>query len=130
MHHDYYTSLEKIIRDFIELRDISIQYEKRRNDLEKEYNKLLISQSGEDKNFTLDQADKIYSVYCEMLLYQERAKTAAESFIEVEQKLREVGNVLYDGTIHADINFPAVNGHEAHTRTVRVTYKNEQVQVH
>ena len=120
----------KTIRDYIELREMSRLYDKKRKDLEKEYNKLLTNYNGESKNYNLDQADKIYTTYCEMISYGEKSKTASESFNEAELKLKEIGQILYEATIHAEISMPAINGTEAHTRAVMVTYNNGEVVVH
>ena len=121
--------VEKIIRDYIELREMSRLYVKKKNDLEKEYNKLLADHNGEAKNYNLVQADKIYTVYCEMIACEEQARIAADSFTEAENKLNEIGRILYDATIHAEITVPAINGTAAHTRSVQVAYINGQVQI-
>jgi hypothetical protein len=123
------SEIEKTIKDYIELREMSRLYAKKRNDLEKEYNKLLTDHNGEAKNYNLDQADKIYKVYCEMISCGEQSKIAGDSFYEAENKLKEIGRILYEATIHADISLPAINGAEPHTRSVMVTYNNGQVHI-
>jgi hypothetical protein len=122
------SEIEKTIKDYIELQEMSRIYAKKRNDLEKEYNKLLTAHNGEAKNYNLDQADKIYKVYCEMISLDEQSKIASDSFTEAENKLKEIGRILYDATIHAQIPLQ-VNGSEPHTRSVMVSYNNGQVYI-
>jgi len=121
--------IEKAITDYMELQEMSRHYAKKRNDLEKEYNKLLTNFNGEEKNYNLEQADKIYNTYCEMLICEDQAKIADESFTEAESKLKEIGRVLYEATIHAQISLPAINGTPARTKAVMVSYNNGQVYI-
>ena len=121
--------VEKIIRDYLELKEMSRAYEKKRYDLEKEYNKLLTGYHGVAKNYTLAQADKIYNTWCEMNAYEEKAKIADDSFREAENKLKHVGKILYESAIHAEISFPAGNGTGTQTRSVTVTFNEGQVDV-
>jgi hypothetical protein len=123
------SEIEKIIKDYIELQEMSRHYSKKRSDLEKEYNKLLTNSNGEEKNYNLEQADKIYRTYCEMLACEEQSKVANDSFIEAEDKLKEIGRILYDATIHAEISLPAINGTPARTKSVMVSYNNGQVYI-
>jgi len=123
------SEIEKTIKDYLELQEISRLYARKRNDLEKEYNKLLTICDGEEKNYNLGQADEIYKVYCEMISCEEQSKIANDSFNEAENKLKEIGRILYEATIHANICLPAINGTEARTRTVMVTYNNGQVYI-
>ena len=46
---DSNSEIEKTIKDYIELREMSRLYAKKRNDLEKEYNKLLTNYNGEER---------------------------------------------------------------------------------
>src|SRR5215212_9014554 len=123
------SNIEKTIQDYLELREISRLYGKKRNDLEKEYNKLLTTYNGEEKNYSLDQADKIYKVYCEMVSCEEKLKIAGDSFNEAESKLKEIGRILFEATIHAEISLPAINGTGPHTKSVMVTYNNGEVYI-
>jgi len=123
------SGIEKTIKDYIELQEMSRLYAKKRLDLEKEYNKLLTDHNGEAKNYNLEQADKIYKVYCEMISCGERSKIASDSFQEAENKLKEIGQILYEATIHAEISVPAINGTEPRTRSVMVSYSNGGVHV-
>ena len=124
------SEIGKIITDYIELTEMSRIYAKKRNDLEKEYNRLLTEYSGEAKNYSLEQADRIYKVYSEMRSYEAKSKIATESVYQAEGKLKEIGQILYESTIHAEISLPAMNGTAAHTRSVRITYNNGQVNIH
>ena len=124
------SEIGKIITDYIELNEMSRVYGKKRNDLEKEYNRLLTEYNGEAKNYSLEQAEKIYKVYTEMRSYEEKSKIAAESVYQAENKLQEIGKILYESTIHAEIDLPAINGTPAHTKSVMVTFNNEQVIIH
>jgi hypothetical protein len=126
---DSNSEIEKTIKDYIELQEISRLYGKKRNDLEKEYNKLLTIYNGEGKNYSLDQADKIYKVYCEMITCDEQLKIASDSFNEAENKLKEIGRVLFEATIHADISLSAINGTGPHIRSVKVSYDNGGVNI-
>ena len=126
---DSNSEIEKTIKDYIELQEISRHYGKKRNDLEKEYNKLLTIYNGEGKNYSLDQADKIYNVYCEMVTCEEQLKIASDSFNEAENKLKEIGRILYEATIHAEISLPAINGTAPHIRSVKVSYDNGGVHI-
>jgi hypothetical protein len=123
------SEIEKIIKDYIELQEMSRLYSKKRSDLEKEYNKLLTNANGEEKNYSLEQADKIYQTYCDMLACEQQSKIANDSFIEAENKLREIGRILYEATIHAEISLPAINGTPARTKAVMVSYNNGQVYI-
>jgi len=123
------SEIEKTIKDYIELQEISRLYAKKRNDLEKEYNKLLTIHNGEGKNYSLDQADKIYKVYCEMISCEKQLKIASDSFSEAENKLKEIGRILYEATIHAEISLPAINGNAPNTRSVMVSYDNGEVYI-
>lgn len=123
------SGIEKTIKDYIELQEMFRLYAKKRLDLEKEYNKLLTDHNGEAKNYNLEQADKIYRVYCEMISCEKQSKIASDSFQEAENKLKEIGRILYEATIHAEISLPAINGTETHTRSVMVSYNNGGVLV-
>ncbi len=123
------SEIGKIIKDYIELREMSRLYAKKKNDLEKEYNKLLANYNGEEKNYSLEQADRIYNVYSEIISCKEQIKISGESFIEAENQLKEIGRILYEATIHADISLPAINGTASHIKSVMVTYSNGEVNI-
>src|SRR5690242_7985799 len=118
MQENNHSTISKIIIDYIELTEMSRVYGRKEIGLEKEYNKLLTEYNGEAKNYTLEQADKIYSVYNEMLDYKERSKIATESLCQAEEKLKEIGLILYGSAIHAQINMPAINGSPAQIKSV------------
>lgn len=118
-----------IISDYLESRQNYLSFHKKRNDAEKEYNKLLVTSGGQDKNFTLDQAEKIYAVYREMLTNDEYSKAAEEKFQESERKLKELGQILFYATITADIIVPSVNGNGAGAKQVTVTFPNGEALV-
>jgi hypothetical protein len=123
------SEIGKIIKDYIELRDMSRLYTKKKSDLEKEYNKLLANYNGEEKTYTLEQADKIYTIYSEIICCKEQIKIASESFTEAENKLKEIGRILYEATIHADISLPGINGMASPAKSVLVTYRNGEVDI-
>ena len=129
MQENDHSTISKIITDFIELTEMSRVYGRKQIDLEKEYNKLLTEYSGEAKNYSLEQADKIYKVYKEMLDYEEKSKLATESVCQAEEKLKEIGQILYESTIHAQINLPAINGSPAQIKSVTVKFENGQVSI-
>ena len=119
----------KIIQDYLEYRQKSLYYHKKKTDAEKEYNKLLVTFGGEIKKFTLEQADKIYKAYCEMLTNEVQSKTAEEKFSEADEKLKELGRILFHATITADISMPPVNGEAWNTKQVTVTFPNGEALV-
>jgi len=104
-------------------------YHKKKSDAEKEYNKLLVNSGGEDKNFTLGEAEMIYKAYVEMLVNEEQSKNAQTLFVEAEEKLKEIGRILFQASITAEISLPPVNGSPCHTKQVTVTYPNGEVLV-
>lgn len=123
------SDVEKTIKDYIVLQEMFRLYAKKRNDLEKEYNKLLTNYNDGEKNYSLEQADQIYKVYCDMLSCEEQSKIADENFNEAENELKKIGGVLYEGSIHAEISLPAINGTPARTKSVVVTFNNGGVTV-
>ena len=129
MQENNHSTISRIITDYMELTEMSRIYGRKQKDLEKEYNKLLTEYNGEAKNYSLEQADKIYKVYNEMLDYKEKTKTATESVCQAEEKLKEIGQILYESTIHAQITLPAMNGTPAQTRSVTVRFDNGQVSI-
>lgn len=129
MQENNRSTISKIITDYMVLTEMSRLYGRKEIDLEKEYNKLLTEYNGETKNYSLEQADKIYHVYNEMLDYKEKSKIATESLCQAEEKLKEIGQILYEPVIHAEINLPAINGSPAQTRSVTVRFENGQVSI-
>jgi|GEM_PF-1172408 len=123
------SEIGKIIKDYIELRDMLRLYTKNKNNLEKEYNKLLANFNGEEKTYTLEQADRIYIIYSEIICCKEQIRIASESFNEAEDKLKEIGRILYEATIHADISLPDINGMASPVKSVLVTYRNGEVDI-
>lgn len=121
------STIESLIRDYIEQKEKSMFYGKKRLDAEKEYNRLLTNYDGEAKHYSLEQADKIYKAYLEMIANGEESSQASARFEEAAEKLREVGQILFEATINAQIVMKPVNGDAAATRSVRVTYNNGQV---
>ncbi|TMI97813.1 MAG: hypothetical protein E6H06_00840 [Bacteroidetes bacterium] len=123
------SEVEKTIKDYIVLQEMFRLYAKKRNDLEKEYNKLLANYNEGENNYSLDQADKIYNVYREMISCEEQSKIANDNFGEAENELKKIGQILYEATIHAEISLPAINGTAAHTRSVTISFSNGGVTV-
>jgi len=123
------SEVEKTIKDYIVLQEMFRLYSKKRNDLEKEYNKLLANYNEGENNYSLDQADKIYDVYREMISCEEQSKIANDNFGEAENELKKIGQILYEATIHAEISLPAINGTAAHTRSVTISFSNGGVTV-
>lgn len=123
------SEVEKTIKDYIVLQEMFRLYSKKRNDLEKEYNKLLTNYNDGEKNYSLDQANQIYSVYCDMISFEEQSKIANDNFNEAENELKKIGEILYEATIHAEISLPAINGTPARTKSVVVTFNNGGVTV-
>lgn len=123
------SEVEKTITDYIVLQEMFRLYAKKRNDLEKEYNKLLTNYNDGEKNYSLEQANQIYKIYREMISCEEQSKIANDNFNEVENELKKIGGVLYEASIHAEISLPAINGTPARTKSVVVVFNNGGVTV-
>jgi hypothetical protein len=123
------SDVQKTIQDYIVLQEMFKLYAKKRNDLEKEYNRLLANYNDGEKNYTLDQANKIYGIYREMVNCEEQSKIANDNFVEAENELKRIGEILYEASIQAQISLPAINGTAAHTKSVVVTFSNGGVTV-
>jgi hypothetical protein len=123
------SEVEKIIVNFIDQKQRSLYHHKKKNDAEKEYNKLLAISGGAEKIFSLDQADKIYRAYQDILLNDEQSKLAENSFNESYEKLKELGQILFYASITADITIPPVNGGLSTAKQITVTFPNGEVVV-
>ena len=123
------SEVEKIIRDYIELRQKSNYCHKKKTDAEKEYNKLLVTFGGETKNFSLEEANKIYNAYREMQVNEEHLKIAECKFNEADEKLTELGHILFHATITGEITVLPVNGETVITKQVSVSFPNGQALV-
>jgi hypothetical protein len=121
------SAVEKLIIDYVEQQQKSLYHHKKKTDAEKEYNKLLTISGGEEKKFSLDEADKIYKAYQEILINEEQSKLAEEKFSDSYEKLRELGRVLFYASITADIIVPPVNGGLPIQKKVTVTFPNGEV---
>jgi hypothetical protein len=119
----------KLITDYIVLTEMSRHYGKKQVDLEKEYNRLLNHYNGEVKNYSLGQADKIYLTYTDMKSYADKSRVASENLIDAEKKLQELGKILFESTVHAQIEIPAINGNPSQLRSVRMVFQGGKVQV-
>src|SRR5687768_8550194 len=117
------SEIENIIKNYIEFQSNFLLYHKKKNAAEKEYNKLLVNSGGEDKNFALGEAEMIYMAYRQMLINDEQSKIAQTRFIEAEEKLKEIGRILFHASITAEISMPQVNGTPYQTKQVMVTYQ-------
>jgi len=124
MHVNNGSEVAHIISQYIDFRQKSLYYHKKKTDAEKEYNKLLVTFGGEEKNFTLEQADKIFNAYREMQMNEELSRQAEEKFFVADEKLKELGRILFHATITADVAIPPVNGGIPHTKQVTVSFPN------
>lgn len=128
MHSNNSPSIETIIREYIEQKDRTLFYGRKKIDAEKEYNKLLTKYDHGEKQYSLTHANDIYKAYCDMIAYGEECRTAESKFMESEARLKEIGRILFEATITAEIPMtPPLNGGQAMARTVRVSYDNGQV---
>jgi hypothetical protein len=123
------SEVEKIIQDYVEQKQKSNYYHKKKNDAEKEYNKLLVSSGGEAKNLSAEEANKIYRAFREMEFNQEHLKKAEDKFNEADEKLKELGRILFHATITADIIVPPINGEAMISTQVTVSFPNGQALV-
>ena len=120
------SEIGKIITAYIEQKQNSLYYHKKKTDAEKEYNKLLTVYGGESKTFSLEEADTIYKAYMEMINNDALLKTAEEKFNEADEKLKEIGQILFEGNITAEITMPAINGNGGmgNIKQVTVSFPN------
>jgi len=121
------SEIEKIIQDYIEHQRKSHYYHKKKTDAEKEYNKLLVSSGGETKSFSLEEANNIYKAFKEIEINEENLKEAENKFNEADEKMKELGNILFHATITADITIPPINGEQVISKQVTVSFPNGQV---
>ena len=123
------SEVEKIIRDYIEQQRKSQYYHRKKNDAEKEYNKLLVNFGGEAKSFSLEEANKIYQAFREIQINEEQLKSAEDKFNDADEKLRELGHILFHATITANLMIPPVNGEEVVSKQITVSFPNGQALV-
>ena len=123
------SEIEKIIQDYVEQQRKSHYYHKKKTDAEKEYNKLLVSSGGETKSFSLEEANKIYRAFKEMQVNEELLKKAEDKFNEADEKLKELGSILFHASITADIIIPPLNGEGIVSKQVTVSFPNGQALV-
>ena len=123
------TEVEKMLQDYIEQQQRSHYYHKKKSDAEKEYNKLLVSCGGEEKNFSLEEANKIYHAFKEMESNEELLKNAEDKFNEADEKLKVLGTILFHASITADIKIPPINGEGMISKQVTVSFPGGQVLV-
>lgn len=121
------SAVERLIVEYIEQQQKSMYHHKKKTDAEKEYNKLLAISGGEDKRFSLDEAERIYKAYQDMIVNDEQSKIAESKFNESYEKLKELGQVLFYASITADIIVPPVNGGLPAQKKVTVTFPNGEV---
>ena len=129
MNMNSVTEVEKIIQDYVEQKQRSHYYHKKKNDAEKEYNKLLVTCGGEAKNVSLEEANKIYNAFKEMQINEGHLKNAEDRFNEADEKLKELGSILFHASITADILIPLINGEAVISRQVTVSFPNGQALV-
>ena len=123
------SEVEKLIVDYIEQQQKHLYHHKKKTDAEKEYNKQLTISGGEEKRFSLAEADKIYKAYNDILINEEQSTLAETRFNESYEKLKELGRVLFHASITANIIIPPVNGGVPAAKQVTVTFPNGEVLV-
>lgn len=121
------SNVEKLIVDYIDQQQKSLYHHKKKTDAEKEYNKLLAITGGEDKRFSLHEAEMIYNAYQEMVNNDEQLQLAESKFSKSYEKLKELGRVLFYASITAEITIPPVNGGLPVNKKVTVTFPNGEV---
>jgi Cdc6-like AAA superfamily ATPase len=121
------SAVERLIVEYIEQQQKSLHHHKKKTDAEKEYNKLLAISGGEDKCFSLEEAERIYKAYQDMTVNDEQSKLAESKFTESYEKLKELGQVLFYASITADVIVPPVNGGLPAQKKVKVTFPNGEV---
>ena len=123
------SEIEKIIQDYIEQQRKSHYYHKKKVDAEKEYNKLLVNSGGETKSFSLEEANKIYKAFKEIEINEEYLKEAENKFNEADERMKELGSILFHASITADIMIPPLNGEGNVQKKVTVSFPNGQALV-
>ena len=122
-------SIEAIIREYLESKDLSFVSGKKRIDSEKEYNRLLTKYNGESKTYSLEQANRIYKAYHDMHTYEQQASSAQARFLEAERLLREVGDILFQATITAEMAITPADGSAAVMKEITVNFHSGNVVV-
>ncbi|HEX2629973.1 MAG TPA: hypothetical protein VHM26_13200 [Chitinophagaceae bacterium] len=122
-------SIEAIIREYIESKEMSYVAGKKRIDAEKEYNRLLTKYNGESKTYSLDQANRIYKAFHDMHHYEELASSAQTRFLESERQLREVGEILFHASITAEMPITPADGSAAVMKEITVNFNHGNVVV-
>jgi hypothetical protein len=122
-------SIEAIIREYLESKELSFVSGKKRIDSEKEYNRLLTKYNGESKTYSLEQANKIYKAYHDMHTYEQQASSAQARFLEAERQLREVGDILFQATITAEMPITPADGSAAVVKEITVNFHSGNVVV-
>jgi len=123
------SEIEKIIIDYIEQRQKHLYHHNKKTDAEKEYNKLLAISGGQEKQFSLEQADKIYKAYQDILINEEQSKSAEAKFNETYAKLKELGRILSHASITGEIITISDNNGTSVSKRVTVTFPNGEVLV-
>lgn len=126
---NHVSEIETIIKEFLEFQEKSLAFTRKRNDAEKEYNKFLTTFNGGIRNYTLNQAEQVYKAYRDMQEFEIKSKEAEERFLEAEDKLKEIGHILFDATINAEISVPSSNGGGPALKSITVTFNEGQVRV-
>jgi hypothetical protein len=122
-------SIEAIIREYIESKDLSYMAGKKRIDAEKEYNRLLTKYNGESKTYSLEQANRIFKAYHDMHRYEEQASSAQSRFQESERQLREVGEILFQASITAEMPITPADGSAPVVKEITVNFNHGNVVV-
>jgi hypothetical protein len=122
-------SIEAIIREYLESKDLSFVSGKKRIDAEKEYNRLLTKYNGESKTYSLEQANRIYKAYHDMHTYEQQASAAQARFLDAERQLREVGDILFQATITAEMAITPADGSAAIVKEITVNFHSGNVVV-
>lgn len=121
--------VSNLIAEYLEHKQWTLYFHNKMKDAEKEYNKLITISGGEERKFSLEEASDIYKVYKQMQFYSERQQEAESKFNEADQLLRSLGEILFQGTITADITIPPVNGEMPVKKMVTVSFPYGQVLV-
>ena len=124
--------LEDIIREFLIYKEQSLSFGRKKLDAQKAYNRQLSEYSGEVKHYSLAQAEKIYRSYQDMQKYAAEAETASNQFQLAEQRLQEVGAILFEATITAEIEVGSGKAEleddtAAVKKTVTVSFNNGHI---
>lgn len=121
------TQIGAIISNYVTQKENTIRFGRKKIDAEKEYNRLLTKFNGEEKSYSLSQADNIYRCYLNLAEYAKLEEQAKAAFMEAEEQLKEVGRILFEGTIYGEIAWPDGELQQGVIKSISVSFQNDHI---